>query len=89
MRRASEYMATPDWLTKDQKREIALFYKQAKTQSDFHETEFHVDHIEPLNGKTSCGLHVPWNLQVLPATENMKKGNKLIIESNSNLNLTN
>lgn len=76
-RRAAERHAIPKWLTNELRQEIKQIYRTAVNMTEFHEIEFHVDHIEPLRGKTSCGLHVPWNLQILPAKENLRKSNKL------------
>ena len=67
--RCNRLRRTPKWLTKDQKADIALIYA-------FCPPGYHVDHIIPLQGKTVSGLHVPWNLQYLPAAENIRKGNK-------------
>lgn len=39
-------------------------------------TEWHVDHIEPLKSEDVCGLHIWSNLAVIPKTVNLSKGNK-------------
>ncbi|HDU5574529.1 TPA: hypothetical protein RFV54_001062 [Klebsiella aerogenes] len=38
--------------------------------------KWHVDHIIPLKGKSISGLHVWYNLQLIPATINIRKNNK-------------
>ena len=72
--RASKSQATPKWLTKEQLKEIRTFYYKAKSLSTKCDCQYHVDHIIPLRGKEVCGLHVPWNLQVITARENLVKG---------------
>ena len=77
--RSSKLKATPSWLTEEQLNQIESFYWLSKVQYELTDTKYHVDHIVPLKGKTVCGLHVPWNLQVIPALENICKGNKIAI----------
>lgn len=38
---------------------------------------FDLDHVVPLHHPLVCGLHVPWNLQLLTKAANRCKGNQL------------
>ena len=76
-RRAAKLRATPPWLTKEQLRRIEDFYAEAARLQAADGIKRHVDHIYPLQGKTVCGLHVPWNLQILTSAANLRKSNKL------------
>lgn len=78
-RQATKINASPKWLTKRQYDEIFEFYREAKKQEKETGTKMHVDHVIPLQGKNVCGLHVPWNLQLLSESDNLIKSNKLIL----------
>ena len=69
--------ATPKWLTKEMKEEIKEWYILAKELRWLSEEDFHVDHIIPIKGKSVCGLHVPWNLQLLSKSDNLRKSNRM------------
>lgn len=75
-RRASKLNATPCWLSTHHQQEIKDMYWLARDLSRVSEDIYEVDHIVPLKGKYVCGLHVPWNLQVLPQDLNRRKSNK-------------
>lgn len=69
-RRAALLTATPPWLTRSQHEEMQNIYRDAIKKI------LTVDHIIPLKSETVCGLHVPWNLQLLSKSENCSKGNR-------------
>ena len=70
--------ATPKWLSAEQKMEIRLKYRLAIELSRRTGIRHAVDHMVPLQGENVCGLHVPWNLEVITQDENLKKSNKLV-----------
>ena len=72
---ANKKNATPNWLTEEQYKLIQEVYTHARECEMLTGDEYHVDHIVPLQGENICGLHVPWNLQVLPADLNLSKSN--------------
>ena len=75
-RRAAKLQATPAWLTETDFEMMKVSYAMRDALSERYGFKFHVDHIIPLQGENVCGLHVPTNLQVIPASENMSKHNK-------------
>jgi len=72
--------AMPEWVNKKHVQDfydtVAILNQTCGCTSP-GKTAFHVDHIIPLRHPDVCGLHVPWNLQVLPAGINIAKSNKL------------
>ena len=73
---AAKINRTPLWLSENQIKELTDYYVMAKELEKVFPWKQHVDHIVPLQGKTVSGLHVPWNLQIVSAKENMIKGNR-------------
>lgn len=74
---AAKLQRTPPWLTEDHLFYIESFYEHAAHLTETTGVQHNVDHIIPLQGETVSGLHVPWNLQVLTASENSSKGNRI------------
>ena len=75
IRRARLLQRTPSWLNTGHYFEIECIYKYCNALRSIG-LNYEVDHIIPLAGKMVSGLHIPMNLQVIPASENRKKANK-------------
>ncbi len=66
-RRAARVRATPPWADRAV---LKAIYRRAA------EAGLTVDHIDPLQHPLVCGLHVPWNLQMMTGQANASKGNR-------------
>jgi hypothetical protein len=73
VRRHRIIQAQPPWMTTA---ELAVIYKAAR------DSGLTVDHIVPLKHPQVCGLHVPWNLELMPLIENITKGSKFDVSAN-------
>ena len=78
LRRASKLFATPLWLSESERQQIKNIYSAAQELSKNSNEIWHVDHIVPLQNEKVCGLHVPWNLQIITASENCSKSNSFV-----------
>lgn len=80
IRRARVRNAMPKWIKVS---DLLPIYEEAQRISKETGIPHDVDHIIPLcavddSGKRiACGLHVPWNLQVITAKKNRQKMNKI------------
>lgn len=70
VRQTRKRNACPSWV--DQAQLMAIYEECARITAETG-VEHHVDHTVPLAGKGVCGLHVPWNLQIITADANRKK----------------
>lgn len=86
--RARKRNAFPWWASASwkHKRVFLRIYRKAAIKNYFRDAynrageRYHVDHIVPLAGENVCGLMVPWNLHVIPATVNLAKHTMIVEE---------
>lgn len=71
-RQSAQLAATPMWADSEK---IKEFYFAADFLGMVTGEWYHVDHIVPLRSKHVCGLHTGSNLQVILASDNLRKGN--------------
>ncbi len=74
-RKSAKLKRTPAWLTEFDLLKIKCLYQLAAMRTRESGYDWHVDHIIPLQGAFVSGLHVPSNLRVIPAIDNMRKSN--------------
>jgi hypothetical protein len=76
--KASKQRACPQWVRDDADLMWMMeeAYSLAALRTKMFGFSWHVDHVVPLRNSAVSGLHVPWNLQVIPGRDNCSKSNK-------------
>lgn len=77
-RRAAKRERLPSWYGEFDKLVMTEAADLAARREAVTGFAWHVDHIIPLQARKACGLHCASNLQVIPATLNMRKSNKMM-----------
>lgn len=77
-RQAEERLATPAWFGEIDAFVLEEAFSLAALRKAYTGLGWHVDHMIPVASDSACGLHVWNNCQVIPATMNMAKSNKMI-----------
>ena len=80
-RQTRKQKAMPAWADRA---EIKAVYAESRRISQETGVKHHVDHIVPLKNPLVCRLHVPANLQIIPALENQAKSNKFVPQETTN-----
>jgi len=75
-RRCKHKLATPKWLTDEDKKAMKKLYETAIVLTRTTGIPHVVDHDIPLRGKLVSGLHILSNLHVIPRKENLLKSNR-------------
>lgn len=70
---------TPSWLTTEDLWVLEEAYELAAKRTQLFGFSWQVDHIIPLHGTLVSGLHVPQNVQVIPAVVNKSKSNRYAV----------
>jgi len=74
-RKAAKLLRVPCWIGPEERWLMREAYELAALRTKMLGFQWHVDHVIPLQGALVSGLHVPSNLQVIPALDNVRKKN--------------
>jgi hypothetical protein len=73
-RRATRLQRMPKWADR---KAIAHMFEEARRLSRETGVRHSVDHLIPLQGESVSGLHVHYNMRVIPMHKNSSKGNRI------------